>query len=844
MLRKYLSLLTVSIIVILSAQTAMANIAPTQAEFTMRDTWLANTFGIKEIAKDSDADLVVSKNYIPMQQDARFGKNFKIGKTNYYKGLFCHAPSEIIVHLPSAGKSFNSMIGVDSDGQGTVVFAVQCSGKELYRSPVTKQNMQAQEVTINLNGAKEFSLIIEDANDGIACDQAVWADASVLLENGQLICLSDLSIIQKEQDVSFNQQLPFSFIYDGKSSADFLNNWELKKNTEQLDANREQTTMTYTDPATALQVTCVIVNYNDFPTTEWTVYFKNTGKSDTPIIENILALNTAIKRYVSPARPAWGEFTLHYNRGEFASVQSYQPLTEILVPDSKLKLAPTGGRATNEQMPFYNLSWDSQGMICVVGWPGQWSTEFLRDSNNQLNILAGQQLTHLKLHPGEQIRTPLMVLQFWKGQWTNAQNIWRRWMIEHNIPRVDGKLPQSQLSAYSGRFHKEMQDATEENQKAFFDRHMEAGINPDYLWVDAGWYIDAHEIGWWQTGTWEIDKKRFPNGLKALSDYAHSKGKKFLVWFEPERVKSNTWLAKNHPEWILGAGQDNALLDLGNPDAQRWVTEHISGMITSEGIDYYRQDFNMDPLSLWRNNDANDRQGITENKHITGYLAFWDALLQRHPGLRIDSCASGGRRNDIETLRRAVPLWRTDCPYVTTVQQCQKYGISSWIPYHGTGNMASEASYYGSGKTPIEPYVFWSCSSPGQMCGLDVFVKDIDYTLLNKLFKKWREVVPYYYGDYYPLTNHSTDSDACIAWQFNRPQTEDALVEAFFRPDTTILGLLLKLRDLQPQAKYQVNQYGNNKNVIMSGKELMENGLKVFTTATPSAEIYIIKKCK
>ena len=52
----------------------------------------------------------------------------------------------------------------------------------------------------------------------------------------------------------------------------------------------------------------------------------------------------------------------------------------------------------------------------------------------------------------------------------------------------------------------------------------------------------------------------------------------------------------------------------------------------------------------------------------------------------IDSCASGGRRNDLETLRRAVPLLRSD--YRRSSQrrcahQCHTYGLSSWIPYYG-----------------------------------------------------------------------------------------------------------------------------------------------------------------
>jgi len=51
---------------------------------------------------------------------------------------------------------------------------------------------------------------------------------------------------------------------------------------------------------------------------------------------------------------------------------------------------------------------------------------------------------------------------------------------------------------------------------------------------------------------------------------------------------------------------------------------------------------------------------MTENLYVQGYLAYWDGLLQQHPGMLIDSCASGGRRNDLETLRRAVPLLRSD----------------------------------------------------------------------------------------------------------------------------------------------------------------------------------------
>ena len=100
--------------------------------------------------------------------------------------------------------------------------------------------------------------------------------------------------------------------------------------------------------------------------------------------------------------------------------------------------------------------------------------------------------------------------------------------------------------------------------------------------------------------------------------------------------------------------------DLGNPEARKWWTEHADELIRSEGIDLYRNDFNIDPLGFWRGNDSEDRQDITEIRHVEGFLGYWDEFRRRHPDMLIDTCASGGRRNDLETLRRAVPLLRSD----------------------------------------------------------------------------------------------------------------------------------------------------------------------------------------
>ena len=335
-------------------------------------------------------------------------------------------------------------------------------------------------------------------------------------------------------------------------------------------------------------------------------------------------------------------------------------------------------------MPYFNLAWPGRGVIFALGWPGQWSLDLSRDQSTQVRVKGGQELTHFWLAPGEEVRTPLAVVQFWDGDWIDGQNLWRRWMIGHNLPRPGGKLPAPFVSGGSGRYTIEMQYATEQNQKQYIDQTLHDGIPIDHWWMDAGWY--PFTVGWWKTGTWDPDPKRFPNGIKAVSDYAHAKHLKVILWFEPERVTEGSWLDQHHPEWLLGPDGKDKLLDLGNPEALHWLVDHVSGMIAEDGIDIYRQDFNFPPLEIWRSHDSPDRQGITEIKHVEGYLAYFDELRRRFPNLLIDTCASGGRRNDLETLRRAVPLWRSDYPYKPISQQGQTYGLSLWIPYFGTAD--------------------------------------------------------------------------------------------------------------------------------------------------------------
>ena len=784
--------------------------------------------------------MVVALNNGPVEKNSRYGKPLTIVDKEFTRGIACHATSRIVVQLPSPGKKFLATIGLDNNkqtqsGQGSVAFSTNVGGRNVFRSDVFRVNTPAKQAEVDLRGAGTFVLEVGDAGDGIGWDQADWADARVELSDGTTVWLDDLPILDV-QDGLFSADPPFSFTYNGKPSSEFLGTWKTDRTSTKLDEHRTSHTVTYSDPAGGLSVRCEAVEYDDFPTVEWTLHFRNTGTADTPIIENIESLD------VRWQRGSDSEYLLHHNIGAPADGTDYTPLETALTSNAVKRISAAGGRSTNTDLSYFNLERSkNDGLIVVVGWPGQWAADFVRDADLGLRIRAGQELTHFKLRPNEEIRTPLSVLQFWKGgDWLRAQNVWRRWMIAHNIPRPGGQLPSPMLLAYLGGAYEEMYKSTEDIHLMWFNRYLEEKIKLDYWWMDAGWY-QCDPVGWPKVGTWEIDKKRFPHGLKVITDYVHSKGMKTLLWFEPERVAEGTWLAENHPEWILG-GKQGGLLNFGNPDALKWITDRVDKVLTEEGIDLYRQDCNTDPLGFWRAADAEDRQGITEIRHVTNLLAYWDELRRRHPNMLIDECASGGRRNDLEMMRRAVPLWRSDKTMEPIGQQSMTYGISMWIPYFGTGTVAwGDAAYFVTGKTPIESYGFWSSACPSLNLLFDVRERGLDYDKIRQLTAQWREVMPYYYGDYYPLTKTSRNNDVWIAWQFDRPEQDDGVVQAFRRADSIYESARLKLRGLDPKAKYRIARLtgGNEPGQVveMSGEELLQEGLPVSMAERPGAAV-------
>ena len=809
-----------------------AALEPTAEEMQLADRWAAAKFDgvVQEKQAEVKFGIKVLQNNDPLQQNQRNGAPMKIGEKEYDHGLYAHAVSRLRVTLPKAAKRLTAQIGVDTHaGGGSIFFIVERDGNEIYKSEICHCGEEAKTLDVALDGAKEFFLCVSDAGDGIACDQACWALATLEMADGSSIKLGDLDVIQNFESRDFEPIFPFSFQYGGKDSNSFLKDWK-KTVTETKADGKTLRTLTFQEPDGPLQVICLLTRYDKYPMVEWTLKFKNTSDKDTPIIENVRMIDTRFSRkpFALQDEGGWSErqydakifneqheFLLHHAKGAPYSRDDYHPYARKLSPGANFQIRTEGGRATGVGFPYFNLQCGpDHGWIVVLGWSGQWNASFERQSEFDIRVHAGQEDSHFKLLPNEELSSPTAVVQPWKrATWYDAQNVWREWMIQCNVPKTDGKVIDHHVAACSSHWYAEMIQTDTEKQKMFIDRYLEEGIPLDYWWMDAGWY--KCDGIWPKTGTWEVDEARFPGGLRPITDYGRSKGVKTILWFEPERVGEGTWLSQTHPEWCSG-GEKGGLLNLGDPAVQDWAIETFNGIIKKEGVDLYRQDFNTMPLDGWQKRDTPDRKGVTEIKHVEGYLKFWDSSLERNPGIRIDTCASGGNRNDLETLRRAVPLLRSDFLLEPISQQCHTYGISFWIPFYGTGQRG------------FSDYQLRSLMMPYMNLCHDVRDKSSDWAALRKMLKNWNEcLVPHYGGDYYPLTQYSTEDDAWMGWQFNSPKKNSGAIQMFRREGSPFDSGMFKLYGLNPDASYVFTDVDTNRSFTVRGKTAMEQGIRL-----------------
>ncbi len=634
------------------------------------------------------------------------------------------------------------------------------------------------------------------------------------------------------------ENFPFSFTYNGRRYDGFPP--EAFRETGRAmssDTKKEMVERVWV-LQDGLQVTLLTAYYPAYGVSEWTVWFENTGSENSGILENPESTLT-----FTGGRPV-----LKGILGDHVNL--YQPYAYDL-QELPVHFLSDSGRPTHVNFPYFNLEYGDCGVMLAIGWAGSWTADFTTDTDTTTFTARSTPGLKTYLKPGEKIRTALFVRAPYTLRSENhAVNYWRSWFVHCNMPAADAygnrTQPFSSCCLASDTGLPNSDGSISERSTTWrpsLEKMLAEDVKVDFRWFDAGWYIapdgSSPERDWWGTvGTWTLDPVKWPGDtFRESTDFARANGMKTLMWFEPERVTDPESLAKNYgytPEWaIRREGCGSVANNIGIPECLAWTTERICKVLRENKVEMYREDNNSDPGSLWSYLDTlegENRAGITECKFVAAHYKMWDDIIACTLSFGgcgfVDSCASGGGRNDLESLRRGIPLLRSDNDRTTTaLRLSMTTTFNKWIPFCGANTKEKESQLALTGRSDIYT---WRASYLPSLNVDAQFVQDPsqDFELLRFGLQEWKKLSGYLLKDYYVLTpwHNQDDKTGFTAYTFFDSAVQRGALLLFRMEDCPENSLTVRLPYALDESAYKLTDEDSGEVLTVSGYELSKKG--------------------
>ncbi|MEU4194935.1 alpha-galactosidase [Kribbella sp. NPDC026611] len=399
------------------------------------------------------------------------------------------------------------------------------------------------------------------------------------------------------------------------------------------------------------------------PGTELELVFRD-GRRGVRVELHYLVVGDVVERWVSVGNDGTDELTLHrhdsagfvvpvgntvkYLWGEWNS--EFQQAS-VTLPRGRFTIGSAQGITGHSYSPF--LATDGDVAYGVqLAWSGSWEMSADVDTTGLLRIQAGRRPSSLgvRLGPGETWDSPKAV-----GA-CSAEGSDGLARVFHEYERAVSRKRTPRV-LYNSWFATEF-DIRAEHQLELARRAASIGV--ETFVVDDGWFVGRSDdtAG---LGDWEVDPRKFPNGLDGFIAQLHGLGLDFGLWIEPESVSPKSQLAQEHPEWILRtAGQEpvlvrnQLLLDLSRDDVVEFVWSTLDRLLTTYDIKYLKWDANRPRL------DSGDQRRDLDGQVVTNLYSILDRLRTQHPDVYVEGCAGGGARVDLGMAARVDTLWPSD----------------------------------------------------------------------------------------------------------------------------------------------------------------------------------------
>ena len=226
-----------------------------------------------------------------------------------------------------------------------------------------------------------------------------------------------------------------------------------------------------------------------------------------------------------------------------------------------------------------------------------------------------------------------------------------------------------------------------------------AALGAERFVLDDGWF-GRRDDDTSSLGDWQVDPRKWPEGLALLIDHVHAEGMRFGLWVEPEMVNPDSDLARAHPDWVLApdgpAGRNQRCLDMARPDVLDHLHAALSRLLADHAIDYLKWDMNR----VLPHPDAAQTRGT---------YALLDRLRADHPAVEIESCASGGGRIDAGILARTHRVWLSDSNDALERLRIQ-HAAALFLPAAVTGSHVGPRTCHTSGRTLAMPLRAWTAA--------------------------------------------------------------------------------------------------------------------------------------
>ncbi|MEV6484017.1 glycoside hydrolase family 36 protein [Streptomyces sp. NPDC051576] len=337
---------------------------------------------------------------------------------------------------------------------------------------------------------------------------------------------------------------------------------------------------------------------------------------------------------------------------------------------NRIAVTSTGSWSSSEHLPMGCLEQPSTGraLLWQIEHNGSWHAELGDRFDDVYLALSGptdrEHQWRRRLAPGESFRTvPVALAMVPEGGFEAAvtamtahRRATRRPHPDHDqLPVVFNDFMNSLMGEPSTKALLPLVDAA-------------AAAGAEVFCIDAGWFdpeppgtVGPGGVpGWWDSvGEWREAASRFPGGLDEVIGRIRGAGMVPGLWLEPEVVGVRSPIAAELPEEaffrrdgvrVVEWGRHQ--LDLRHPAARAHLDTVVDRLVRDYGVGYLKLDYNIDIGAGTDGPDGGDSPGDGLLGHNRAYVDWLDGVVDRHPGLVLESCAAGGSRTDHAILSR------------------------------------------------------------------------------------------------------------------------------------------------------------------------------------------------